>query len=161
MGLDLLEYDVFRFVGQPPGWTDLMPAEIDCGVVPTGQTWRADRITTGVSTGIGGSEPPSVLLFDQAPAGQTAIPVDASNLSPYAGFAPGGTSVGAWLDIDDTSAPITIQAGNQLAVVFETNEYGASAIFMVRVQFSKFTGDAGTPQVYAGGVPGPNISAAL
>jgi hypothetical protein len=161
VGQELLEYDVLRFVGQPPGWVPFTPAEIDCGAVPTGQTWRADRITVGVFTGVTNSEPPDVLLYDQAPVGPTSIPVDASNLSVYPGFNPGGAMISSWLDIDDTSAPITIPAGNQLAIVFQPLEFGASAIFMVRVQFSKYQGDAGKPQPFAGGTPGPSIPAAL
>jgi hypothetical protein len=157
--LELLEYDVFRFAGQPAGWTEFTPAEIDCGVVPTGQTWRADRISVGVWTGLtGGGGQPSVLLYDQASPGPTVVPMDMTLLSQYPGAFFNGLG---WLDSDDTSAPLTIQQGNELAVVFEGNGYASTSIFTVRVQFSKYGGEAGKPQPFAGGTPGPSIPVAL
>jgi hypothetical protein len=170
--LELLEYDVFRQSG--PILT-VGGNEIDAGVVPAGQSWRLEHLAVALFFPPGAVYapgftnalvyPPLVGIYDVPQPGPTVVPcqVTALSLLTQDGGINGNFPLGeaavetSWYDVDDDPG-ITLSPGNQLAVVFYTNQVGGpSGIAAVRAQFAVYQGTAGQPQPAAGVVPGPTI----
>ena len=165
MPLELLEYQVFR--QSAPLFTQ---NEIDAPQVPIGQVWRCEHLAVAMYFPAGSSYsspgPPQVGVYDLPSPGETVVPCQLTTLSPLiqkgliAGTSVGGTTVQtAWYDVDD-DATITLQPGNQLAVVFYSyflGTAGSPATCAVRAEFSVYQGTAGQPQPAAGLTPGPTI----
>lgn len=156
MAEELVGFQVFSTIEQFPAAT--VSPEIDLPQVPLGQTWRVDRLTALlIAPNWASISQPIVLVYDQASPGPAVPPADISVLSLYTGEPP-NLAPGWFLDVDDCSAPITIQGGNQLAVVFPR----AGAVTCgVRVQYTIYQGLAGKAQPAASLVPSPSIAPGL
>jgi hypothetical protein len=164
--LQLLEYRVFR-QSVPLATAN----EIDGDVVPTNQTWRVAHLSLAVFFPPGvvmaaQNTPPMVGIYDVATPGAQVVPCQVTQLSPLAVggqiggvTVPGGTAssgvLNSWFDADD-DAGITLSPGNQLAVVFYTDEIGGpSPVGAVRAEYATFQGVPGQPTPIAGSSPNP------
>ena len=101
---------------------------------------------------------PTLFVYDQISPGPTIIPIDVTNLSPYSRALTGVLTQNLYfIDADDLSAPITVQSARQLALIFIVPWANTPWTAFARVQYSRFQGTAGQPQLVAGLGPKPSI----
>lgn len=163
MGVELLEYALYS--NQQAAAANTGELEIDLPQqVPAGQTWRVDRIAAMVTVAAANAVfletplQPTLFVYDQVGPGPTAIPIDVTNLTPYS-QAPTGVLGPTlyWLDADDLSAPITIPAARQLALLFFVPWANTAWTAFARIQYSRYGGTPGKPQPIAGAGPLPPL----
>lgn len=172
MPLELIEYQVFRN-------SNGLTREVDGPQVPAGQVYRVSHLSVAIyypkgslfSLNLAASPaPPQVGVYDVANPGPAVLPCQVTTLSPFLqnGFVAGAvvdpSSRTAYYDVDD-DAGITLQPGNQLAVVFYDYWTGPGTngfpLCSVRAEFEVYQGTAGQPQPAAGLTPGPEIPVAI
>lgn len=167
MPLQLLEYRVFR-----QSVPLLTQNEIDGDQVPTNQTWRVGHISLCVffPPGVNFSTlntPPIVGIYDVQGPGPLTVPCSVTQLAPLTvngiigggvqgGVLPSGVNL-SFFDVDDDLG-LTLGPGNQLAVVFYTDQIGGpSPVGAVRAEYSVFQGVPGQPTPIAGASPAPQV----
>lgn len=159
MPLELLEYVVYS--KSKNATANTFSLEIDLpDSVPGNETWRVDRLSA-IVTVVGGASAftqhfePVVWVYDAINPGLAAVPLDVTNLSNYPTEQGGGPVGGAlrFEDYADYASPLTIAAGNQLAVVFTVPFANTAWTAYMRVQYARFLGVPGQPQPFAGAQP--------
>jgi hypothetical protein len=161
VGLALLEYQVFSNQKVSPASASIQTVEIDLNKsVPSGETWRVDRISAVVlvPNGIGNvfvTAQPILFVYDTINPAPTTLPIDVTALQTYATAGQSNPppiaspSTIYFLDADDLAAPITLLSGFQLACVFYAPWINTIWQAAVRIQYTRFAGTGGDPQPLA------------
>jgi hypothetical protein len=138
-------------------------AQLQTPAVSGGQLWRIERISAQVSFDPAAPEDPVyVLVYDQLPTA-TSVPADSTVLTPLPPMLNLLEPV-AVFDVSDNSAPITVQEGNQLTILFSCptgNVPLGASVAAARIQVMIMQGLAGVAQPVAGAQPGPSVSPSL
>lgn len=151
-------------------FTQTSPASATLALAAPGgsQLFRVERISAKVIYDqTVGAPVIGVSVFDQTP-GTGIIEADQTELVPSPFLSQFPAAVAAALDIADEGSPITVQAGNQLTIVFTVatsvglfGMVAGAAIAYARIQYAVFQGVAGQAQPVAGAQAPPAVPVSI